>query len=67
VFAPEEIAIRDFCRFESTSDPDDMSIVYALESSDGTRGILVDAFGTYADLGIGGVLDRMQIARAGAG
>lgn len=61
---PEEVVIRDYYRFEGTSDPDDMSIVYALESNDGTRGILVDAFGTYADPAVGAILDRMRIARS---
>ncbi|HLB16311.1 MAG TPA: hypothetical protein VJM14_15365 [Burkholderiales bacterium] len=66
-FPPEEMTIRDYYRFEGTSDPDDMSIVYALEGSDGTRGILVDAFGTYADPAVGAVLDRMRIARVAEG
>ena len=61
------MTIRDYYRFEGTSDPDDMSIVYALEGSDGTRGILVDAFGTYADPAVGAVLDRMRIARVAEG
>jgi len=43
-----------------------MSIVYALEGSDGTRGILVDAFGTYADPAVGAVLDGMRIRRRGS-
>lgn len=60
---PEHVVIRDYCRFEGVSDPDDMSIVYALESEDGTRGILVDAFGAYADREVGAVLDRMRIDR----
>ncbi len=28
------------------SDPDDMSVLYAIESADGTKGSIVDAFGT---------------------
>lgn len=46
---PEEVVIREFYRFEGISDPDDMAIVYALESTTGVRGTLVDAFGVYAD------------------
>ena len=47
-FTPDEVAIREYHRFEGVSDPDDMAIVYAIESRDGTRGTLVDAFGVYS-------------------
>lgn len=48
VFRAEEVLIREYHRFEGVSDPDDLSIVYAIESQTGTRGILVDAFGVYS-------------------
>jgi hypothetical protein len=60
-FRPEDLRIRNHFRFEGTSDPGDMSIVYALEARDGTRGILVDAFGTYADPAVGAILNRMTV------
>src|SRR5262245_9921422 len=60
---PEDVRIVDYYRFEGTSDPDDMSVIYALEARDGTRGTLTDAFGSYADPAIGAVLDRMDMAR----
>lgn len=44
-----DVRIREYHRFEGVSDPDDMSIVYAIEVSDGIRGTLTDAFGVYAD------------------
>jgi hypothetical protein len=62
-FRPEDCRILNHFRFEGTSDPGDMSIVYALETRDGTRGILVDAFGTYADPEVGAVVSRMTIER----
>jgi hypothetical protein len=62
-FRPEDCRILNHFRFEGTSDPGDMSIVYALETRDGTRGILVDAFGTYADPEVGAVVRRMGIER----
>ena len=40
-FRAEDLTIREFHRFEGVSDPDDMSIVYAIETRDGTRGTLV--------------------------
>jgi len=42
------IAIVDFIRFEGTSDMGSNTILYVLETSDGTKGVLVDAYGTYA-------------------
>ena len=61
---PEEVSIRDYYRFEGTSDPSDMSVIYALEARDGTKGTLVDAFGTYADPLIANVIDRMRVTVA---
>ena len=48
-FGPEDLTICGYYRFEGTSDPDDMAIAYAIETRSGVRGILVDAFGVYAD------------------
>lgn len=49
IYKPEEIKVVDFYRFEGASDPDDNSILYAIETNDGAKGTLVDAYGTYAD------------------
>jgi hypothetical protein len=68
-FRADEIAIREYRRFEGVSDPDAMAIVYALESRSGTRGILVDAFGVYASPAVSRFLDRVPVpssARAAA-
>jgi hypothetical protein len=64
-YRPEFVSIRDYYRFEGTSDPDDMSVVYALETRDGVRGTLVDAFGVKADPAVAAMLDRMQMRRPG--
>jgi hypothetical protein len=48
-YGPEDVTIVDFYRFEGESDPDDMSILYAIECADGVRGTISNAFGTYAD------------------
>jgi hypothetical protein len=44
-----EFEIVEVHRYEGNSNPDDEEVVYAIESSDGHKGILVDAFGIYAD------------------
>lgn len=48
-FEAAELAIVEHHRFEGSTNPADESIVYAIESSDGIRGVLVDAYGVYAD------------------
>ena len=48
-YKPHDVKIVNFYRFEGISNPDDMSIVYAVETSDGSKGILTDAYGLYSD------------------
>jgi hypothetical protein len=63
VVRPKDLVIREYHRFEGMSDPDDMAIVYALESSDGIRGTLTDAFGVYADPAVGAALTDVPIRK----
>jgi hypothetical protein len=49
VFKPEQVKIVNFFRFEGMSDPEDNSILYAIETDTGLKGTLVDAYGAYAD------------------
>src|SRR5689334_10654145 len=48
-YTPEEVKILNFYRFEGESDPADNAILYAIETSDGHKGLLSDAYGVYAD------------------
>lgn len=53
---PALFTIDEYYRFEGTSDPADMSIVYAISSEElGLKGLIVNAFGTYAS----GVVNKM--------
>jgi hypothetical protein len=52
-YRPDEVVVRDYWRFEGVSDPDDEAVVYAIETSDGVKGTLVDAFNAYADPSVG--------------
>ena len=47
-YAPEQVHIVNFYRFEGESDPADNSILYLIETSDRVKGMLVDAYGPYA-------------------
>lgn len=60
-FDAEGITIREYQRFEGVSDPDDASIVYAIETDSGTKGLLVDAFGPYANPEVGRLLETVEI------
>jgi hypothetical protein len=64
-FSAGDVVIRAYHRFEGTSDPDDMCIVYAIEGRGGVRGTLVDAFGVYSDPTVSAFLARVPIRGAG--
>ena len=59
-YAPEQIQVVNFYRFEGESDPDDNAILYIIETSDGTKGTLVDAYGTYTDERIAQFMRQVQ-------
>ena len=59
-YAPEEVKIMDFYRFEGESDPADNAILYVLETTDGHKGSLVDAYGTYADARIHAFIQQVE-------
>ena len=46
---PEDFTVDEYYRFEGNSDPADNSIVYAISAKKGVKGILVDAYGAYAE------------------
>lgn len=48
-FSPQTFTIRHTYRFEGMSSAGDNSVLYAIEAKDGTKGIMVDAYGVYAD------------------
>lgn len=59
-FAPSEVNILEHFRQEGQSDPGDMSVIYGLQTQDGHKGVLIDAFGTYANQEIGKFLDGVE-------
>lgn len=48
-----QVKITNFFRFEGQSDPSDNAILYAIETEDGKKGMLIDAYGAEADIAIG--------------
>ena len=59
--AAEDLLITEYYRFEGMSDPDDNSVIYALESKQGHKGIIIDAYGTYSDETITAFLKNVKI------
>jgi hypothetical protein len=60
IYHPEDVKILNFYRFEGSSDPSDNSILYAIETNDGSRGTLVDAYGPYADSKVSGFMKHVE-------
>ncbi len=48
-YLPSQVSIKDFYRFEGESDPADSAIMYVIETADGLKGTLIDAYGAYAE------------------
>ena len=65
-FAADEVVVAEYYRFEGASDPDDMAILYAIETWDGVRGTLADAYGVYADPQVTAFMDGVTLCRGGA-
>jgi hypothetical protein len=59
-YTPQEVRVIDFFRFEGVSDPADNSILYVIETTDGTKGTLIDAYGTYADESINKFMTEVE-------
>ena len=59
-YKPEEIQVINFFRFEGESDPDDNAIMYVIETNDGIKGTLVDAYGVYNDTLVTGFMKDVE-------
>jgi hypothetical protein len=60
---PEEFEIVEFYRFEGMTDPGDSSVVYAIQSQTGLKGVLIDAYGVYSDSSKAAMISKLGIAR----
>ena len=55
-FGPKDFDVKAVFRFEGMSNPSDSSILYAIETNNGVKGILTDSYGVYS----GQVSDEMM-------
>ena len=60
IYQPEQINITNFFRFEGQSDPNDNTIMYVIETSDGLKGTLIDAYGPYADRKVAEFMNQVE-------
>ena len=63
-FNPEDFEIVEVYRFEGNTDPADEAIVYAIQSVDGTKGVLVNGYGPSADTMSTEMAKKLQIHRS---
>ena len=47
---PDKFEITEVHRFEGDTNPDEEAVVYAIESPDGTKGILVNGYGPTSEI-----------------
>lgn len=62
-YKAKDVKAVNFYRFEGISNPDDMSILYAIETSDGRKGTLIDAYGAYSDDETGAFINQIEISK----
>jgi len=62
VYSPNQIVVRQFHRFEGASDPDESAIIYLVETNDGLRGTVINAYGTYADPAVDRLMQNVLIS-----
>ncbi|MDQ4141185.1 MAG: phosphoribosylpyrophosphate synthetase [Bacteroidota bacterium] len=59
---PQDFDVTEFYRFEGPTDPADNSILYAIEGKNGTKGVLVNAYGVYSDPGSEALLAKLHFS-----
>lgn len=60
IYQPDQVNVINFFRFEGQSDPNDNTIMYVIETSDGLKGTLVDAYGAYADRAVSDFMNNVE-------
>ncbi|HUR12168.1 MAG TPA: hypothetical protein VM012_12410 [Flavitalea sp.] len=60
IYRAEDIKVANYFREEGISDPDDMEITYLIETCDGMKGTLTDAYGTYSDANVARIITEVE-------
>lgn len=59
--APDQFHVDQVHRFEGMTNPDDSAVLYAISAQDGLKGLLVDAYGPYAETVSEAMIAKLQI------
>ena len=59
-YNPEQVRVINFYRFEGQSDPADNAIMYVIETEDGLKGTLIDAYGAYSDNSVNVFMNEVE-------
>lgn len=59
-YKPEEVKISSFYRFEGESDPGDSSILYAIETNTGEKGIIINSYGPTSDTKTTSFIEKVE-------
>jgi len=59
-YKPEEVKISSFYRFEGESDPGDSSILYAIETNNGEKGVIVNSYGPTSDTKVTKFIEKVE-------
>ncbi|UGU16955.1 phosphoribosylpyrophosphate synthetase [Sinomicrobium kalidii] len=57
----EDLNVLQMYRFEGNTNPDDNSVLYAIETAKGERGLLLDAYGVYSGNISREMMDKLRI------
>ena len=58
---PEAFHIHEVHRFDNNTDPDDEAILFAIESNDGHKGVLLNSYGAKNDIAAGVLVQKLKI------
>lgn len=58
---PDQFHVDEVYRFEGATNPDDSSVLYAVNSWAGVKGLIVDAYGVYAESLSNDMITKLKI------
>lgn len=61
VLSPDDFEVVEVHRFEGMTDPDDQSILFAIEAKQGFKGTLVNGYGLYSDPVSDALMSKLNI------
>ena len=59
-YSTDDITVDHFYRFEGESSPDDEAILYAISTSSGEKGTLVDSYGASNDADVAALMRKVR-------